>query len=136
MKNRVMYIELKTGYNDNGPAWIGKVFFSKSGQTIYFNGKAFKRLKKSGISGNYMDLISGEEYWISGVKKDRTDRHWVGSGKIQIEEDIIEEYLKIVKKEKLEKSRFIVIKPNRPDIRSNIYEIENKTLYEEQYKLF
>ena len=38
-----MYIELKTGYGDNGPAWISKVTFSKSGETIYFHGKALRR---------------------------------------------------------------------------------------------
>lgn len=30
MKSEIKYIELKTGYADNGPAWIGKVEFSKS----------------------------------------------------------------------------------------------------------
>jgi len=33
----ILYIELKTGYSDNGPAWIGRVRYSKSGRTIYFN---------------------------------------------------------------------------------------------------
>lgn len=28
------YIELKTGYNDNGPAWIARVKVSKSGRGI------------------------------------------------------------------------------------------------------
>ena len=36
-----MYVELKTGYDDNGPAWIRKAFFSKTGKTIYFDGKVF-----------------------------------------------------------------------------------------------
>ena len=31
------YIELKSGYADDGPAWIGNVKESKSGETIYFN---------------------------------------------------------------------------------------------------
>jgi hypothetical protein len=44
------YIELKTGYNDNGPAWIGRIRLSKSSQTVYFNGKAFKR-GSAGASG-------------------------------------------------------------------------------------
>ena len=39
----LMYIELKTGYCDNGPAWIGRVQKSRAGRTVYFNGKAFKR---------------------------------------------------------------------------------------------
>ena len=33
----IKYIELKTGYNDDGPAWIGNVKESKSGKTVYFN---------------------------------------------------------------------------------------------------
>lgn len=43
MEKYIRYIELKTGFSNRGPAWIGKVEFSKSGQTIYFNGKAFKK---------------------------------------------------------------------------------------------
>ena len=84
------YIELKTGYNDNGPAWIGKVKLSKSGQTIYFNDKAFK--KCHGVYANYYDIETGDEYWISNVKKDGTDRHWAGSGKITVDKNIISEY--------------------------------------------
>lgn len=30
----IMYFELKTGYSDNGSAWIREVRLSKSGQTI------------------------------------------------------------------------------------------------------
>lgn len=37
----IKYIELKTGYHDNGPAWIGKVKISRSGNTVYFNDHAF-----------------------------------------------------------------------------------------------
>ena len=33
----LMYIELKTGYSDDGPAWIGYVKTSKTKKTIYFN---------------------------------------------------------------------------------------------------
>lgn len=33
----IMYIELKTGYSDDGPAWIGYVKTSKTKKTIYFN---------------------------------------------------------------------------------------------------
>ena len=37
------YIELKSGYNDDGPAWIGYVKLSRSGRTVYFNGRALKQ---------------------------------------------------------------------------------------------
>ena len=54
----IRYIELKTGYNDNGPAWIGKVKESKSGKTIYFNDHAFQ--KHHGAFSNYIDIETGE----------------------------------------------------------------------------
>ena len=40
MESQIKYIELKTGYTDDGLAWIGKVEFSKSGKMIYLNGHA------------------------------------------------------------------------------------------------
>lgn len=53
----LMYIELKSGYSDDGPAWIGYVKTSKTGKTIYFNDHAFQ--KAIGGSSNYIDV---EEY--------------------------------------------------------------------------
>lgn len=102
----IKYIELKTGYNDDGPAWIGKVKISRSGNTIYFNDHAFQ--KHRGISGNFIDIESGDEYWISGVKKNGEDRHWVGNGKIVIDSQIVPEYLSIVGDKELNKNKFIV----------------------------
>src|SRR5438045_483100 len=92
MKNRIMYIELKTGCNDNGPARIGRVTFSKTGKTIYYEGKAFRSSKGGGIGANYYEVETGDEYWISGPKKNGEDRHWAGSGKIEIDDDVREEY--------------------------------------------
>ena len=43
MIHDLMYIELKTGYSDDGPAWIGYVKTSKSKKTIYFNNHAFQK---------------------------------------------------------------------------------------------
>src|SRR5690554_7373181 len=98
MRTEVKYLELKSGFSDNGPAWIGMVSFSKSGKTIYFDGKAFQSLNGTGISANYFDLESGNEYWISGVKKDMSDRHKFGGGKIFVEKRILSDYLKIIGK--------------------------------------
>jgi len=53
------YIERKTDLGDNGPAWIAWVKVSKSGRTIYFNGKALKRIAGGGVAGNHFDLESG-----------------------------------------------------------------------------
>ena len=102
----IKYIELKTGYGDNGPAWIGNVKESKSGKTIYFNDHAFQRYQ--GIQGNYFDVETGEEYWISGVKRNGQDRHWAGRGKVIIDRKCIDEYLSIVSLDSLPDSDFIV----------------------------
>ncbi len=99
-------IELKTGYNDNGPAWIGNVKESKSGKTIYFNDHAFQ--KYHGAFSNYIDIETGDEYWISRVKKNGEDRHWAGSGKITIDRKVIDEYLDIVHADKVDESKFII----------------------------
>src|SRR5690606_34111910 len=101
MKSEVKYIELKTGFSDNGPAWIGFVSFSKSGKTIYFNGKAFQSLNGKGMNGNFYEIESGNEYWISGVKKNQQDRHVFGKGKIIVEKRILTEYLQIINQQKL-----------------------------------
>ena len=109
------YIELKTNQNDRGPAWIGRVQLSRSGRTVYFNGRAFKKCK--GHCVNHFDIETGEEYWISGVKKNGQDRHWAGSGKIIIEASAVATYLKIVGVKELDPTRFVVsvnIKPADP----------------------
>ncbi|ETW93073.1 MAG: hypothetical protein ETSY1_40850 [Candidatus Entotheonella factor] len=95
-RSRILYIEQKSGYHDNGPAWIGRVTFSKSGQTLYYRGLQLQRLKGGGVAGNYYDVTTGEEYWVSGVKRDGADRHWAGSGLVHIDEDVREEYRKLL----------------------------------------
>lgn len=126
MKKTIMYVELKSGFNDNGPAWIGSVAYSKSGQTVYFNGKAFK--KSAGINGNYHDLESGEEYWISGVKKNRQDRHWAGNGKIMIDKDCIKEYLSIIGKSTLDDRNFEIVSLKPSVASETFHEAENTPL--------
>ena len=91
-KTRLMYIELKSGFNDSGPARIGRVRFSKTGCTLYYGGKSFQSLKGTGSGANYHDIESGEQYWISGPKKNGEDRHWAGSGQVEINPDVWDEY--------------------------------------------
>lgn len=93
MKPKVMYIELKThpgGHTDTGPARIGRVTFSKTGRTIYYGGKAFQRGRPT-TCGNYYDVETGDEYWISGCKKNGQDRLF-GCARVEIDEDVREEY--------------------------------------------
>ncbi len=91
----IRYIELKSGHGDRGPAWIARVRLSRSKTTVYFNGRALKKAKGGGISGNYFDVESGEEFWISGVKKNGEDRHWAGSGIVLVEASAVAEYLSL-----------------------------------------
>lgn len=93
MKDRLIYVELKSGHSDNGPAWIGIAGASKTGATIYSNGKAFRSLKGSGISANFFDIETGDEYWISGIKKNNQDRHWAGGGEVAIDRLAVDAYL-------------------------------------------
>ena len=79
MIHDLMYIELKMGYSDDGPAWIGYVKTSKSKKTIYFNNHAFQ--KYNGNYSNYIDIENGDKYFIwnqqqkkKTVKTRRTDR--------------------------------------------------------------
>ncbi len=86
-----MYIENKT----NGTAIIGWVTFSKTGQTVYYKDKKFKRLKGGGVAGNHYCEETSDEYWISGIKKTGSNAHWAESVKIEIDIDAGEEYKKI-----------------------------------------
>lgn len=51
------------------------------------------RSKEGGEFGaNYYDVETGDEHWLSGVKKNRQDRHWAGSGPVGIDDDARDEY--------------------------------------------
>ena len=56
-----MYVELKTDQNDRGPAWIGRVRFSKSGRTIYTRGLRLQRWTGGHAYANYVDLDSDDD---------------------------------------------------------------------------
>jgi hypothetical protein len=108
MTSRIMYVELKSGFQDNGPAWIGKVVYSKTMRTLYFMNKAFKKTRAEYFPfGNYIDPENGDVYWISGVKKNGMDRHWAGSGKIAIDKKVLNEYLELTGQKTLDESKFI-----------------------------
>lgn len=107
MINNLMYIELKTGYSDDGPAWIGYVKTSKTKKTIYFNDHAFQ--KSIGSYSNYIDIENEDEYWISGLKKNESNRHWAGHGKIMIDRRAVSEYLELIGEKVLPTNLFDVV---------------------------
>ena len=127
MKSELKYIELKSGFGDNGPAWIGMAEFSKSGRTVYFNGKALKNSNAQGIAGNYFDIENGDEYCVSGIKKNGADRHWAGGGKIMIDKNAVELYLSLVDFDVLDKNSFELTEIETTD-KQRFAELENKKL--------
>ena len=127
MPSVLKYIELKSGHANNGPAWIGIVELSKSGRTVYFNGKALKSSGGAGISGNFYDLETGEEYWVFGVKKDGTDRHKLGGGKVKIDRNAIPIYLKLINRKDLDKTKFEEVEVEKTD-KQKFIQIENRKI--------
>jgi len=98
-----------------------------SGRTVYFNGKALKNSNAQGIAGNYYDLENGDEYWVSGIKKNGTDRHWDGAGKIMIDRNIVDEYLSLVDSKDLDKNRYELTDIKSTD-KQKFAELENEKL--------
>lgn len=130
MKTEIVYVEIETGSNHDGKAWIGKCFFSKTGQTIYFNGNVYRKGK--GFSSNYLDIETGNGFWISGVKKNGTDRHRFGKGIIEIDESIVPEYLKIIGEAELQKNKFKIVKLDNVPAKEKATEILNEK-YESEF---
>jgi hypothetical protein len=87
-----MYIESKAAGLSGGPARIGRVSFSKTGVTIYYRGDKFRRLDPRGYKANYYKVGTGEEYWISGAKKNGEDRLYGERVPVEVDEDVRNEY--------------------------------------------
>ena len=83
-----MYIERKSGLR--GDARIGRITWSKTKSTIWYKGQRLETLKGRGFKANYFDVDTGEEYWVSGCKKNGGDTLY--GGLIHIDEDVREEY--------------------------------------------
>mgnify|MGYP001803159276 CR=1 FL=1 len=123
MKKEIIYVEKTNGYNHDEEAWIGYGLFNRTRKTIYFNGRVFGKGRSR--VGNFLDIKTGEEFWVSGVKKNGQDRHWTGKGKINIDESAMQEYLEHTNQPELPKSKFTVVKfDNNPKI-NLAYKIEN-----------
>ena len=91
-----MYIESKAG-GLTGPARIGRVTFSKTGRTLRYRGRSFRSLKGAGFKANYYDVETGEEYWISGPKKDGSDPLYGERVAVEIDDDVRDEYWRTIR---------------------------------------
>ena len=100
-KTRIMYIESKAD-GLNGEARIGRVIFSKSGRSLHYDGRTFQSLGGTGFKANYFDVETGEQFWISGPRKDGRDRLYENSAKpVEIDADIREEYWRDIRQSPL-----------------------------------
>jgi hypothetical protein len=66
--------------------------------TAYYRGRSLQRARGWGAQGNHFDVETGDEYWISGVKKSGEDRHRFGKGPVVIDDDAREEYERIIRR--------------------------------------
>lgn len=92
-----MYVENKDGDIDGVPARIGWVSFSKTGLSVYYRGRTLQRLRGQGIRGNYYDVATGEEFWVSGVKRRGSNVHWAEPTGIAVDGDAREELARITR---------------------------------------
>jgi hypothetical protein len=107
---RIMYIENKGIEADLiGPARIGRVTYSKTGATIYYQGRSLQSLKGSGFKSNYFDIETGEHFWISGPKKNGCDALYATNTATEIDDDVREEYWTEIRKspERIKESKTI-----------------------------
>jgi hypothetical protein len=109
---RIMYIEYKGGsfvdrygYGPeslggglHGSARIGRVTFTRTGATLHYRGRNFQSLKGNGFKANYFDVETGEQYWISGPRRDGADRLYKSDWPVEIDEDAREEYWTTIRK--------------------------------------
>jgi hypothetical protein len=89
-KTKIMYIESKAE-SLNGPARIGRVIYSKTGTTAYYQGKTFQKTTQA-FKANFFETESGDEYWISGPRRDGSDRLYASNIPVEIDDDVREEY--------------------------------------------
>lgn len=94
-RSKIMYIESKADGLE-GSAVIGRVYFSKSGKTLYYKGLKFQSLKGAGFKANYFETETGDHYWVSGPRKDQNDRLYGGNSGVQIDDDVREEYATLI----------------------------------------
>lgn len=90
-----MYVQLKSGHDgDRGPAWIARVRFSASWRTASVHGRTLRRTTGTAHANhgaNFYDVDTGEEFWVSGPKRDRTDGRY-SSRRPTIDPDVRAQY--------------------------------------------
>ena len=89
-RTRIMYIENTTA---PGAARIGRVRFSRTRRTAYFDGRRLRR----GTTGRFQDPATGEEFRIAGPRPDGRDAEPLRPRPVLVDEDVRTEYWRDVR---------------------------------------
>jgi hypothetical protein len=92
LNRRLMYVENKDGDVDGVAARIGWVEFSKTGKTVYYRGRELASIGGRGVRGNFMDVATREEFWVSGVKRRGSNTHRAEKVRFEIDPDALDAF--------------------------------------------
>ncbi len=84
-----MWIEDKSG-GLTGPARIGWVEVKNGGKKIVYGSQVFRSLRGQGFKANFYDVVTKDEYWISGCRRDGMDALY--NTTVEVDDDALEEY--------------------------------------------
>jgi hypothetical protein len=96
--SEIMFIaELGAANSETLWARIGRVSFSKTGRTLYYDGREL-----TGGQGDYQDTQTGQRFHVQRARVDGLDRsegRKRGSFRVEIDEDVREEYWRRIRSE-------------------------------------
>jgi len=104
VKPRIMYIENKAaGLSGSARIRTGNVLENR--QDSLLPRPHVSESKGRGFKANYVDVATGEEYWISGPKKNGADGLYGGRSPVEIDDEVREEYWRSIRACRPTKSR-------------------------------
>jgi hypothetical protein len=89
MRTDIKYVEQKTD-GLRGIGRITRVEHSKTGKTLYLEGRKLAPLAGFAFKANYYDEETFEEFWISNPRRDGNDSLFPAT--ISIDDDVREQY--------------------------------------------
>ncbi len=66
--------------------------FRSPEKTVYYRGRELLKIRGRGVRGNFVDETTGEEYWISGVKRRGSNTHGAESIEVKIDPEALDAY--------------------------------------------
>jgi hypothetical protein len=83
-----MYLEQLVEDGD-GPAWIGRVRFSKTGRTLFYRGRTLEEAVVG--PGTHRDKETGDRFFVCGIKAELRELHWADRD-VAVDDDAAAEY--------------------------------------------